>query len=67
MNATYRIGVSGFRKRQCTPCQRDWLVLRAGFGKDENIKNIATCAVAIWLGAAIKQQKYNSRILPSAL
>jgi hypothetical protein len=40
MNATYRIGVSGFRKRQCTPCQRDWLVLRAGFGKDENIKNI---------------------------
>ena len=28
---------------------------------------ISTCAVAIWLGAAIKQQKYNSHILPSAL
>lgn len=28
---------------------------------------IPTCAVAIWLGAAIKQQKYNSHILPSAL
>ncbi len=27
----------------------------------------STCAVAIWLGAAIKQQKYNSHILPSAL
>ena len=29
--------------------------------------NNSTCAVAIWLGAAIKQQKYNSHILPSAL
>ena len=34
---------------------------------EENIQNISTCAVAIWLGAAIKQQKYNSHILPSAL
>ena len=30
-------------------------------------EKISTCAVAIWLGAAIKQQKYNSHILPSAL
>lgn len=30
-------------------------------------KKYSTCAVAIWLGAAIKQQKYNSHILPSAL
>ena len=35
--------------------------------KSTAIKNISTCAVAIWLGAAIKQQKYNSHILPSAL
>lgn len=33
----------------------------------ESGENISTCAVAIWLGAAIKQQKYNSHILPSAL
>lgn len=31
------------------------------------LQKISTCAVAIWLGAAIKQQKYNSHILPSAL
>ncbi len=30
-------------------------------------EKFSTCAVAIWLGAAIKQQKYNSHILPSAL
>ena len=32
-----------------------------------SIRKISTCAVAIWLGAAIKQQKYNSHILPSVL
>ena len=31
------------------------------------VRKYSTCAVAIWLGAAIKQQKYNSHILPSAL
>ena len=31
------------------------------------LEKTSTCAVAIWLGAAIKQQKYNSHILPSAL
>ena len=31
------------------------------------LKKFSTCAVAIWLGAAIKQQKYNSHILPYVL
>ena len=35
--------------------------------KTNDLEIISTCAVAIWLGAAIKQQKYNSHILPSAL
>ena len=30
-------------------------------------ESVSTCAVAIWLGAAIKQQKYNSHILPYVL
>lgn len=35
---------------------------------NENDEEIfSTCAVAIWLGAAIKQQKYNSHILPYVL
>ena len=33
----------------------------------EDLQKYSTCAVAIWLGAAIKQQKYNSHILPSVL
>lgn len=41
--------------------------LRTGIIEDKNFEKNSTCAVAIWLGAAIKQQKYNSHILPSAL
>ncbi len=43
----------------CTSC--------AGSQDTVETEKISTCAVAIWLGAAIKQQKYNSHILPSAL
>lgn len=45
-------------------CDDDALIIEQ---LQKYIKNFSTCAVAIWLGAAIKQQKYNSHILPSAL
>ena len=41
--------------------------LETAFLSEMDSKKISTCAVAIWLGAAIKQQKYNSHILPSVL
>lgn len=50
-------------------CKEQLKILKNKFNLrlPEDYEKFSTCAVAIWLGAAIKQQKYNSHILPSAL